>query len=164
MLLLKISNQVVGRTWLYEGLGQTGRKKLVPIYKSTAQSPKATRRYIFAVTRDSSCLIFSETTERFATGGECPPSKSGELYQGCIHHSNNLAFALRLYEPWCDKHISLKGSETTIRQGILIHHGPARSEGCFTVAGGRVGFKRFRCAIEELIETPESIRILVEPR
>ena len=153
---------------LYEFPECRGRRIAVPAYQAELWSEANATRFDFSVTRDSSAIKFGETDEPFGPSGECPPS-TREGFCGALHKTVNIPFGIRLYEPWCEKTISLTGTKDDVRTGILIHHGPARSEGCFLVAGGKAGFARFRQAVLALAaaeanpEDPD-IRVIVDPR
>ncbi|MCU0678713.1 MAG: hypothetical protein MUF19_04005 [Candidatus Pacebacteria bacterium] len=154
---LQITGQLVGRTWLYEEMGRAGRKTLVPTYRlvlSVDETDVFVPDQYFAVTRDSSVTIFASSSPHYGSGGECPPSRVAAPYHAVWHQHGNLPDALRLYEPGANEsqhrvHATLRGVGPERRRGVLIHHGPARTEGCFSVAGGRAGWRAFLSAVRQ---------------
>lgn len=164
MYTLTISDIVSGRAMMYEKRGRQGRRFIVPTYVAYLRCNQQDRiLFEFAVTRDATDVVLGIQDARFGAGGECPPHKPGTPYQAVIHQTKLIPFGLRLYEPWCRNKRSLFGTGTTQRTNILIHFGPARSEGCFTVARGKAGLAAFEQAILALGEHP-NITVLVEPR
>lgn len=163
---LQITGQPVGRTWLYEKKGRQGQKALVPSYRlvlSVDETDVWVPDRHFAVTRDSSLMIFGGVEPHYETDGECPPSRIAAPYRAVWHRFGKLPDALRLYEVGVsdssDKaHATIRGVGATPRYGLLIHHGPAMSAGCFCLSGGKRGWLEFLAAVrhfESLTRNPE---------
>jgi hypothetical protein len=154
---IQITGHKVGRTWLYEGRKRTGRKVLVPTYRlvlSVDEADVPIPDQYFAVTRDSSPTIFGDAKPHYDTDGECPPSRVATPYRAVWHQHGNLPDALRLYEPgvFCmlhQVHATVRGIGPEPRRGILIHHGPAMSVGCFCLSGGKSGWQAFLSAVRQ---------------
>lgn len=160
---IQISGQISGRTWIFEGRKQTGQKRLVPTYRlvlSVELDTGFVPDKFFSITRDTSPVIFSDGVCHYGTDGECPPSASTTPYQAIWHNYGNLPNALRLYELHLGE-AALKGIGSVMRHGILIHSGPARSEGCFTIAGGRKAYPIFEAAVREFERLSKKAEILV---
>lgn len=170
MISIKISNHIVGEEWLFEKLYRKGRMCKVPTYGATMNIwNKPEIEFRFAVTRDASDVVFgiSPDTERYGPKTECPPSKPDSSYRAVLHDVNDdIPFALRLYEPQYRNQYHLLGQGSTVRSAILIHHGPARTEGCFTIAGGKLGFARFRRQFNQewKMRVDDTICVEVAPR
>ena len=151
MITIRITNHQAGFAYLTEGLQQSGRRVRVPAYQASISSTQSDNNYHFAVTRDSSAFVFGEVNDQFGPSGECLPSGS-EPYLGAIHETERFPFAVRLYRPWCARTISVEGAGHSVRTGILIRQGPARSEGCFTVAGGARAYQVFKRSVLKLVQ------------
>jgi hypothetical protein len=167
LIWIEITNSVRGKARLYPELRQQGRYRYVPTYLAHVSHADGTNLYSFAVTRDSSAIVFGRQTTRYGSNGECPPSRVGRPYHAVIHDRNELfPFGLRLYEPEYRNRYHLRGEGCTVRSAVMFHHGPAMTEGCFTVAGGKTGFTEWRQVLEYLIaaSTSTEIRVSVQPR
>ena len=156
-------------SYLYEKICKGGRKVSVPTYHANIQGLRGSL-FHFAVTRDASDVVFNNIRDRYGVNGECPPSTESKPYRGHLHQTKKLPFGIRLSDQECGKTRYLQGTGDTVRDGILIHHGITRTEGCFTVAGGRRGFEAFKAALEEVgmnmpprLDIP-LIYVHVEPR
>ncbi len=162
MITIIITNEVVGQARLYEKLKRQGRFMLIPTYKATATTETG-GQLEFAVTRDSSNVRFFGQNDLFTTNGECPASRDQEPYQARASTlSSDNTFSLRLFEPELGDN-ALKGVGSTIRTGIMIHRGPGRSMGCFQVAGGKKGHRRFERWFKARTETNTLITVEVLP-
>jgi hypothetical protein len=154
---IQITGQPVGKTWLYEGRKRTGRKVLVPTYRlvlSVDETAGLVPDQYFAVTRDSSPTIFGGMKPHYDTDGECPPSRVAAPYHAVWHQHGNVPDALRLYEPGASDsqrrvHATVRGVGQSRRYGVLIHHGPAMSVGCFCLSGGKSGWQAFLSAVRQ---------------
>ena len=141
MIEVLITNQVVGRAWLYERRMRQGKRVLVPAYLVLVICTNTGATLEFQVTRTASGLIFGESIDRYGKNGECPPSLPGQPYYALVSNTNKGTFCLRLYEPSLREHNKLLGQGDSIRSDILIHGGPAMSEGCLIVSGGQKGYR-----------------------
>jgi len=153
------------KTWLYEKVGRQGMKRLVTTYQASLTRTDGTL-YRFAVTRDSANVLFRGQVDRYATGGECPPSHEGNPYYGYIYQAKRNGSCLILADGRDEDGYFLCGLGPVKRRTVLIHAGPSSSLGCFAVAGGRRGWKCFWKELTDAIggeENPD-IRVLVEPR
>jgi hypothetical protein len=164
MVAIVITPEVVGRARLYEFRGRQGRKTVVPAYKAVASEGPI--YFEFAVTRDSSAIIFNNDppTDRFGVKGECPPSRFFEPYYGRVRQDGKVGFSIQLFEPDCPLQETLRGQGTTERKHVLIHHGPGASEGCFMVAGGKEGYLLFRRNVEPILNSSSIVKVTVLPR
>jgi hypothetical protein len=162
---VQITGQPVGRTWLYEKMKRQGQKTLMPTYRlvlSVDETDSWVPDQYFAVTRDSS-LLFGGVKPHYGTDGECPPSRTAAPYRAVWHCFGNLPNALRLYEPGITTspdtaHATIRGIGPELRRGVLIHHGPAMSAGCFCLSGGKPGWQKFLAAVrqfENLTRNPQ---------
>lgn len=161
-----ISGHKAGKTWLYEKVDQQGRKKLVATYWANIEMPDRTL-FWFAVTRDSARVVFGYDTERYLPGGECPASRQGHPYMAKMQEAPRNGPCLLLYEAKDEQGYYLQGNQNIKRNSILIHAGPASSLGCFGVAGGKSGWKRFWQVIKNLsdnFENDAKFYVHVEPR
>lgn len=171
---IQITGQPVGRTWLYEGLGRTGRKALVPTYRLILavdeQGVWVPDQY-FEVTRDSSEVIFGGLSPHYGINGECPPSRLAVPYRAMWHGHGRLKDAIRLYEEGVSnmpeyEFATVRGTGTERRRGVLIHRGPAMSIGCFCIAGGQRGWRQFLDAVRQAEAQTKNpaIYVDVQPR
>ena len=161
MTSITITAEVVGESYLYEHESRKGRRKKVPSYKMEIQTNS--KKNEFAVTRDVSDTVFGKTERHFGTGGECPPSLPDKPYFGRLYSSDTHSFAICLCEKDLDNN-SLMGTGKTVRTDILIHNGPTRSEGCFTVVGGKQAYKKFTKLLKPILESGKRVEVIVEPR
>ncbi|MEM9336778.1 MAG: hypothetical protein AAGA35_02910 [Patescibacteria group bacterium] len=157
-------------THTYEKVGRLGERRRIPTFFASIALSGRSGRYEFLVTRHTTDFIFDRQLEKFfGTGGECPPNNPGYPYHGIIHQTKTIPFGIRLHDKGCEQKTTLKAPGGTVRNSILIHHGPARSEGCFMVYGGKKGFATFKRELESLLrsvshpKTPE-IRVHVHNR
>jgi len=166
MIWIQITGEVDGGAHLYEQLRRPGQRRRVPTYAACASLEGGTLMFRFSVTRDASDIVFGYRTERFGVNGECPPSRLAAPYHGVIHQSPNIPFGIRLFDANCARQQHLRGETDHERSYILLHHGPARSEGCFIIAGGKRGFSRWRTDLKHLQNAADStaIRVQVDPR
>lgn len=166
MATITISNRPVGKSLIYEKRGRQGRLKLVTAFDASVEDERSGRRFDFAVTRDSSEVVFNGREPHYGASGECPPNRTFKPYHGRVRIDANVGWCIQLFERDCPAQESLRGIGDTVRKHILIHFGPARSEGCFLVAGGHPGWKRFRRLFEELLaQNPaDTIEVFVEDR
>lgn len=155
---------------LYKAKGQRGDHRYVSTYRLT-MIPDTTsiipNLFLGYVTRDTSPALWDQGPgTRYGIGGECPPSIPGKPYCAVPHTSETIPFGLRLFEPEYGDERHLRGQGDTIRSDMLVHFGPARSEGCFTIAGGRRGMRRWQKELEEwMAKLPDpEIRVTVMPR
>ncbi|MFM2424259.1 MAG: hypothetical protein RLZZ70_650 [Candidatus Parcubacteria bacterium] len=165
---IEVTEHIVGRSWLYEGKKRTGRKRLVPTYRlvlSVDQTDSSCPDQFFAVTRDTSPVIFGDTVRHYGTNGECPPSRISSPYLAVWHQHGSLQDALRLCEPRFGP-VTIQGVGNVLRHGVLIHHGPARSEGCMLISGGQKGWRQFLAAVRhfETVTADPSMYVYVQPR
>lgn len=163
---LQITGQSIGRTWLYEHRQRQGRKFLAPTYRlilSVDETDSWVPDQHFAVTRDISPVLFGGITPHYGTDGECPPSRVAAPYQAVWHRYGKLPDALRLFEVGVSDtpeqaESTVRGVGETLRRGVLIHHGPAMTEGCFCLSGGKYGWQLFLTAVrrfESLTRNPK---------
>ena len=167
MIWINITNSVVGRARLYSELRQQGQLRYVYTYRAVMGYEDGTQQTIFGVTRDSSEVVFAKQSCRYGTGGECPPSRVGRPYHAVLHKKTELLpFSLRLYEPEYRNRYHLRGEGSVVRSGVLFHHGPAKTEGCFTVAGGRAAFAAWQKSFLQLQDNnpAQETRVCVKPR
>ncbi len=160
-----ITGHKAGKTWMYEHVGKTGRKKLVPTYHANIERPDRTL-FWFAVTRDSAKVVFGYHKRRFLKNGECPPSRNSAPYRAKHQKAPRNGECLLLFEQHDGSHY-LTGSKRVKRRFVLIHPAPASSLGCFGIAGGRRGFKKFWRQITNRTDNfaeGYDIRVHVEPR
>jgi hypothetical protein len=87
------------------------------------------------------------------------------------HGHGKLKDALRLYEVGASdvseyEFATVRGVGTERRRGILIHYGPARTEGCFSLAGGQRGWRQFLAAVRQAETQTKNptIYVDVQPR
>jgi hypothetical protein len=167
MIWIEITNSVVGRAALYSELRKQGQWRYVHTYRAHMSLADGSHLTSFAVTRDSSVALFAGTTERYGKNCECPPSRPGRPYHAVIHDKTELfPFGLRLYEPEYRNQYHLRGEGPDVRSAVMFHHGPAKTEGCFTVAGGVKGFSTWKAnflTLYYVTPIPE-IRVWVQPR
>lgn len=167
MIFMEITGNLAGVCTLYEGFGRSGRRAVVPTYHASMELDRVPEQRVwFHVTRDASDVVFGHTSERFEPGGECPPSRSCAPYRAVIHRSSRIPFALRFYDANCEHGYRLRGTEELERKSILLHHGPARSEGCFLIAGGNSAFIKWQLQYLYLRQqdTDQETLVWVEPR
>ncbi len=164
MIKITITATPVGQAFLFERLKRQGRRVLVPTYQATATSEDEST-FVFAVTRDSSSILFLGQKERFGTYGECPPSIPNRPYLARPSLlSSNQTFCLRLFEPnLSDKHNKLIGQGNVVRSDIMIHRGPGRSVGCIQIAGGKKGHRSFTRWFKSKITSKTEIQVTVLP-
>ncbi|MCA9354719.1 MAG: hypothetical protein KC877_04330 [Candidatus Kaiserbacteria bacterium] len=160
MYKIIITAKPAGHALLYERLGRSGRRKRVRAYEAIVSMPDGTQ-HSFMFTRDVSDIVFGGLRQHFGVGGECPPNRIDLPYTGVLHRSANIPFAIKLFD---QPDQTLLGAGVVVRRNLLIHHGPARSEGCFTIAGGKRHFKRFRRLLEPILHRGVHIEVVVEPR
>lgn len=167
MIHITISGKVAGVALLYEWFRKTGRCAIVPTYFASMQlADTPTTRCEFTVTRDASDIVFGQQTNRFGTNGECPPCRTDTPYAARLHRSANIPFGLRLFDLECPRGERLWGTADHERAFVLIHHGPARTEGCFTIGGGTLGFLSWHAQLQKLLTQSQcgNIQVWVEPR
>ncbi len=165
MRYLLITSSVFGRTWLYEEIGPSGRKRLVSTYRAEMGDEKRNFKYHFEVTRDSAAAVFRGLRDRYALGGECPPNTTSKPYRGRLCPVPRNGMSLLLWEEGLGNNHSVRGMGETIRSSILVHRGPASSLGCMAVAGGIRAYEKWLVAAERLLPTEdESLNVFVEPR
>lgn len=165
-ILVIITGKVVGIQKLYEHKDRGGRTALIPTYRSFIELDTGTARHEFAVTRDTSPVLFGCGATHYGYGGECPPSRLCAPYRGVIHPYRGNGLALRLSETQSSSTRLLLGIGTVWRKNILIHQGPGRSLGCMMVAGDALDFARCMNHLLRLLEDHPTSDILVhvEPR
>jgi hypothetical protein len=153
-----------GDALLYEKRKQQGRRIFVPTYRAHARCKVTGKQFDFAVTRDSSALLFGRTTERFGELGECPPS-AHVPYMGTVREDGAVGFRVELFEQRFEHTRELMGQGDVRRRFIQIHFGAACAEGCMMVAGRRRLYPRvFERPLRRMLEHTQDIRVIVEPR
>jgi hypothetical protein len=165
MLMIKITNRVVGRTILFEKLGCQGQQIFVNLYDAKASYDD--NELTFAVARDSSKRVFGPMPRRLCgIEDECPPNTPDEPYHAIpVIHTQTKTFALRLGDPDSPHCDTLRGMGPMPRTGILIHIGPSSSLGCMAISEGKYGHQRFEAFVRGYLATGESqIRVVVESR
>lgn len=162
-VLIVITNIQAGRARIYEFKKRQGRQKLVWSYKAHAINPISGQSFDFAVTRDVSDMVFGKVADQPGEGGRCPPNVPGHPYLGRVRTDANVGWCIQLFDTDSLLQECLQGTGLVRRKHILIHFGPARSEGCFMVAGGRRGWNKFKKSFRLLLENnPTSpIQIIV---
>lgn len=165
MLQIVVTAKEVGESLLYEIKGRKGRSILVPTYKVVAANDRG-EHFEFAVTRDASDHFFSdEKPVRYGQNSECPPSRPMEPYHGRVRIDGKVSFSLQLFEPGCSRQETLRGQGPVDRKHIMIHFGPARSEGCLLIAGDDEGYLDFVRNLHRLLDSPEeAILVTVHER
>jgi hypothetical protein len=113
-------------------------------------------------TRDTSDVVLGDRVYHYGVNGECPPSRVSSPYRGMWHEYGDLPHALRIYEPRAsgDPKYALstvRGIGTVLRRGVLIHEGPARSEGCFTMEN----YAEFRTTVEHYLAVERAKELIV---
>lgn len=158
---LQITSAVVGAMSMFEFMKQQGRSTQVPTYRMILSADHVSDRY-FAVTRDASEVLFGDGRCHYGENGECPPSRLCAPYRGVVHGYGRLSHAIRLYEPGVSDNpdyalATVRGVGTHLRRGVLIHGGPARSEGCFTMEN----YAEFRGAVDHYLTVERSKELIV---
>jgi hypothetical protein len=165
MKYVLVTASIVGKTWLYAEIGPSGRRTLVPTYAAEMGEEKSGFRFRFSVTRDSAAVVFRHLQERYALGGECPPTKVCKPYRGRLRLLPRNGMSLILWEEGYDNRHTVRGVGTVARSSILIHRAPASSLGCMGIAGGRRGYTRWVTAAEALLpERDDYAHVIIEPR
>ena len=166
MVLIVVTGTEVGRGYIYEERKMQGRRRLVPSYAAFVLQESTGGKFDFAVTRDSSNCVFGDVPRHFGEMGECPPSLPGQPYLGRIRTDCAVGWTIQLFEDWCPKKESLRGTGFFARQHILIHFGARKSDGCLMVSGGQLGWQRFKQNFLQLVPRPEDeeIHVVVQER
>jgi hypothetical protein len=166
VITITITGERTGKmALLYEHPGRKGRRKFVPTYVATAKSYFINQQFEFAVTRDSSAVVFSETPiDRFGLDGECPPC-NGTSYIGIVREDGAVGFRIEFFEPKYWESATVRGQGNVMRRCLQIHFGAAASHGCILVAGRRRSYPQtFERPLREMMVREPIVRIQVQPR
>lgn len=164
MITIIITDEAVGTARLYELRNKAGKTALIPSYRAVAKNTDSGAVFEFLVTRSASRLVFCEDKDRYSSLGECPPSRDDSPYQAFPSVTSKGSFCLRLYEtPEPQENNVIRGQGTVDRTNILIHKGPSMSEGCFVIAGGAKGHRRFERWFRENANGDARITVTVLP-
>ena len=120
-----ITSHKACKTWMYEHVGTTGRKKLVLTYFANIERPDRTL-FWFAVTRDSAKVVFGYHKRRFLKNGECPPSRISSPYRAKHQKATRNGECLLLFEQQDGSHY-LTGTKRVKHRSVLIHPAPTSS-------------------------------------
>ncbi len=167
MKYILITGHQVADEWLYEHRGQQGRRVRVPTYLAEMGDDACPElRHHFAVTRDSSAIVFGERKRRWHIRmGECPPHRTCAPYEGRRYEHPKIGTVLRIAEASSPDTTTLWGTRTLVRRHIMLHGGPARSEGCFCIAGGKPAHLTWGRLLKTILPTEdETMVVFVEPR
>lgn len=165
MKYVYVSSSILGKTWLYEEIGPSGGKRLVPTYRAEMGDESNGQAFHFRVTRDSAAVVFRGLKQRYALAGECPPNAACKPYYGRLRPLPRNGLSLLLWETGLGNHHSVRGVSKTVRSSILIHRGPASSLGCMAIAGGALGYRRWLRAARAILPLENDVvRVFIEPR
>src|SRR5271155_386967 len=99
MIEITITGRLSGnKALLYELPGRQGRRTFVPTYSASVRCFLTGKRFDFAVTRDSSAIIFGEgPKDRYGEKGECPPCADAP-YLGAVREDGTAGFRVECFE------------------------------------------------------------------